>query len=102
MIEPVLTPQVVAVVLTLAGKVVTLLAVIVSELVRGVPVQELNVVLITYFVVGAPGGGQIAGKVISKIPAVVVAVSALAMNTPASVKSCALTKLDVPPLGVNR
>jgi hypothetical protein len=100
-IDPILAPHVVEVVEVVTGKVVTLLNVTVSELTSGDAVQELNVVLITYCVEGT-AGGQILGNVISSIPGVVVAVSALAMKVPLSVYSLALTKLDVPPFGVKR
>lgn len=83
------------------GKEVILLKVTVSELTSGDAVQELKVVRITYCVEGT-FGGQILGKVISKIPAVVVAVSALAIKVPLNVYNCALTKFEVPPLGVKR
>ena len=100
-IEPVLAPQVVATVEKVAGNPNILLNVTVSELTSGTAVHELNVVLITYWVEGT-AGGQTFGKVISKIPGVVVAVSALAMKVPLSVNNCALTKFDVPPFGVKR
>ena len=91
----------VATVDVVAGNEVTRLKVTVSELMSGVAVQELKVVLITYLVDGT-FGGQIFGKLISKIPGVVVAVSPLAIKVPVNVNNCALTKFDVPPFGVKR
>ena len=55
-IEPVLAPQVVATVDVSTGKVIVLLKVTVSELISGEPVQELKVVVNTYFVDGTAGG----------------------------------------------
>ncbi len=99
--DPTLSPQVVGVVVTLAERVVNRSTVMVSELINGAPVQELNVVFITYWKVG-PGGGHTFGKVISSKPGTVVAVSAVATSVPPRVNICALTNLEVPPLGVNR
>ena len=47
-IDPTLIPHVVGFVVTVAGREVILLKVMVSELISGAPRQELNVVLMTY------------------------------------------------------
>ena len=100
-IDPTLMPHVVGFVVTVAGREVILLKVMVSELISGAPRQELNVVLMTYCVEGT-FGGQILGKEMSRIPGIVVDVSPLATNTPPSVNNCALMKLELPPFGVKR